>query len=59
MRTTLDIEDDLLLATKELARKERVSASKIEAGGFRPFTSVNSRIVTNNKVNQLRDDEGV
>ncbi len=84
MRTTLDIEDDLLLATKELARKERVSVGKVvsrllratlsgtasetskqnggkevKVGGFRPFTSVNSRIVTNDTVNQLRDDENI
>lgn len=84
MRTTIDIEDDLLLATKELARKERVSAGKVvsrllraalsgiaspatgqtghgakKVGGFRPFAAADSRIVTNDQVNQLRDDEGI
>lgn len=29
MRTTLDIEDDLLAAAKALARRERVSASQV------------------------------
>jgi hypothetical protein len=29
MRTTLDIEDDVLMAAKELARRERSSAGKI------------------------------
>jgi len=29
MRTTLDIEDDVLIAVKELARRERVSAGRI------------------------------
>ena len=29
MRTTLDIEDDVLQAAKELARRERVSAGRI------------------------------
>ena len=29
MRTTLDIDDDLLVAAKELARRERSSAGKV------------------------------
>ncbi len=29
MRTTLDIDDDLLLATKELARRERRTAGEV------------------------------
>jgi hypothetical protein len=29
MRTTLDIDDDILLAAKELARKDRVSAGRV------------------------------
>jgi len=29
MRTTLDIEDDVLIAVKELARRERVSVGRI------------------------------
>ncbi|MBW1732095.1 MAG: antitoxin [Deltaproteobacteria bacterium] len=28
MRTTIDIEDDVLIAIKEMARRERVSAGK-------------------------------
>lgn len=29
MRTTLDLDDDLLMATKEIARRERTSAGKV------------------------------
>jgi hypothetical protein len=29
MRTTLDIDDDILLAAKELARKDKVSAGRV------------------------------
>ena len=82
MRTTIDIEDDLLEAVKEIARRQHVSAGKVisrllraalsgtEQGGmasdseyavegFRPFVSMSGRIVTNEKVDQLRDDEGI
>lgn len=80
MRTTINIEDDLLLATKKLACKEPVAGkvvsrllrialsgvgsettaqngpiAKSKAGGFRPFVSADSRIVTNDEVNQLRE----
>ena len=82
MRTTLDIEDDLLQAAKEIARRERTSAghvvsrllrsaltqprvpdagpSKEQAiGGFRPFTSPSGKVVTNENVDHLRDQEGI
>lgn len=79
MRTTIDIEDDVLAAAKELARMQNVSAGQIvskllrnalageaaqdgletrQIGGFRPFPARNS-IVTNDKVDQLRDQEGI
>ena len=83
MRTTLDIDDDVLNAAKELARRENVSAGqivsrmlrdvltgKLQGGqghpaapaiavaGFRPFAP-RGQVVTNDKVNQLREDEGV
>jgi hypothetical protein len=79
MRTTLDIEEDILATVKELARKENVSVGKIisrlarealtkksvsqknassKVGGFRPFASRNV-LVTNEAVNELRDQEGV
>lgn len=79
MRTTIDIEDDVLAAAKELARLQNVSAGQIvsrlmrnalaggqsqgqpeprRVGGFRPF-SARGELVTNDKVDQLRDQEGV
>lgn len=79
MRTTIDIEDDVLAAAKELARQQNVSAGQVvskllrnalaggggqmqlearRVGGFRPF-SARGTIVTNDKVDQLRDQEGI
>lgn len=79
MRTTIDIEDDVLAAAKELARLQNVSAGYIVSkllrdalagghrqildseklvAGFRPFPAC-GRLVTNEQVNELRDQEGV
>ena len=83
MRTTLDIDEDVLNAAKELARRENVSAGEIVSrmlrdvltgrlqgapgyptapavgvAGFRPFAP-RGQVVTNDAVNQLRDDEGI
>lgn len=86
MRTTLDIDDDVLHAAKELARRERSSAGAVlsrlargaltggpagsdratprspkkptAVGGFVPFPP-RGHVVTNDKVNELRDIEGV
>lgn len=87
MRTTIDIEDDVLAAVKELARLHNVSAGHIVSklmrealagrqfqdrpdqnlskrseagvvGGFRPFPA-RGVLVTNDAVNDLRDQEGV
>lgn len=82
MRTTIDIEDDVLAAAKELARLQNVSAGRIVSrllrealagagrqdrlgypelwgiGGFRPFPARGAP-VTNDLVNDLRDQEGV
>ena len=79
MRTTLDIDDDVLAAAKELARLQRKSAgqvvsqllrralagqedgpleNKTAVGGFRPFPSRGVPI-TNEKIDSLRDDEGI
>lgn len=80
MRTTLEIDDDLLAAAKELSRLQRVSAGqmvsqllrqaltgaaaapvlrrKAAPSGFRPFAA-RGQVVTNDKVNELRDLEGV
>jgi hypothetical protein len=79
MRTTIDIEDDVLAAAKELARLQNISAGQVvskllrnalaggqpqiqletrKIGGFRPFPA-RGAMVTNDKVDQLRDQEGV
>lgn len=81
MRTTLDIDDDVLEAAKELARTEHSSAGKVVSrllrlamsgsqegatrvaeqavvGGFRPFKP-SGRLVTNEAIDKLRDQEGV
>jgi ribose 1,5-bisphosphokinase PhnN len=78
MRTTLDIDDDVLRAAKELAQRERVSAGQVVSrllrqamtasgsqgpvtpvgvAGFRPFSSPNPQVVTNEQVNALRDQD--
>lgn len=84
MRTTVDIEDDVLQAAKELARQQQVSAGQVisrllraalsgaptdkapspEAGatniaGFRPFAAEGQRLVTNDQIDQLRDQGGI
>lgn len=81
MRTTLDIEDDVLAAAKELARRGHTSAGRVISDlarraltlpapatgkarepaalyGFRPFPS-RGGVVSNEKVDRLRDEEGV
>lgn len=80
MRTTLDIDDDVLDAAKEMARREHSSAGKVVSrllrlamsgakegsageagpvvGGFRPFAS-SGRLVTNEAIDTLRDQEGI
>lgn len=82
MRTTLDIEDDILAAAKELARRGHTSAGQVISAlarraltqpaaasantaqepealyGFRPFPS-RGGVVSNEKVDQLRDEEGI
>jgi hypothetical protein len=82
MRTTLDIEDDVLLAAKELARRSGSSAGQVISRlarqaltqaqassvpgatepeavyGFRPFPA-RGKVVTNDQVDKLRDDEGI
>ncbi len=79
MRTTLDIDDDVLQAAKERAKRERKTAGAIVSEllrqaltapvappaivreepalfGLRPFPA-NGRIVTNEMINKLRDDD--
>jgi hypothetical protein len=83
MRTTLDIEDDVLAAAKELARRQGTSAGQMvsrllraalsgtaatnlspaesppSVGGFRPFPALSGRLVTNEQIDQLRDETGL
>lgn len=84
MRTTVDIEDDVLQAAKELARQQQVSAGQVisrllrialsgapadkasdfgdeveHPAGFRPFAAEGRRLVTNEQIDRLRDQEGV
>jgi len=79
MRTTLDIEDDVLLAAKEIGRRTRASIGKVLSDlarrsltrrspssvkeeratyGFRPLPREPGRIVTNEMIDRLREDEG-
>jgi hypothetical protein len=80
MRTTLDIEEPVLNAIKELAHRQRRTAGAVASEllrraltqptdgvrdapahyGFRPFAAAASEsTVTNDQVNQLRDDLGI
>jgi hypothetical protein len=83
MRTTLDIEDDVLAAARELARRQGTTtgqmvsrlmraalsgaASTDQAGagatpsvvGFRPFHARAGAVVTNEQIDQLRDEAGL
>jgi hypothetical protein len=84
VRTTVDIEDDVLQAAKELARQQQVSAGEVisrllrialsgtatgsaagagagegSVAGFRPFAAGDQKLVTNEGVDRLRDQEGV
>jgi hypothetical protein len=84
MRTTVDIEDDVLQAAKELARQQQVSAGQVisrllraalsgapadtapspgagagSIAGFRPFAAQGQRLVTNEHIDQLRDQGGI
>jgi hypothetical protein len=82
VRTTLDIEDDVLAAARELARRQGLSAGQMVSrllrsalsgasrdlapaasppavGGFRPFPSQAGHVVTNEQIDQLRDEAGL
>jgi hypothetical protein len=83
MRTTLDIEDDVLAAARELARRQgtttgqmvsrlmraalsgAASTDQAAAGaassvvGFRPFHARAGAVVTNEQIDQLRDEAGL
>ncbi|QPN70937.1 hypothetical protein [Synechococcus sp. CBW1108] len=83
MRTTLDIEDDVLAAARELARRQGTTAGQVvsrllraalsgapstgqaaaeappSAAGFRPFQARAGVVVTNEQIDQLRDEAGL
>lgn len=80
MRTTLDIEDDVLQAAKEIGRRTRSSTGKALSDlarqaltqprartvkeekalyGFRPLPAAPGKIVTNEQINRLREEESV
>jgi hypothetical protein len=81
MRTTLDIEDDVLAAARELARRQGTTAGRmvsrllraalsgassagpaeepITVAGFRPFQAADGAVVTNDQIDQLRDEAGL
>jgi hypothetical protein len=80
MRTTLDIEDDVLAAAKELARRQGTSAGAMVSlllraalggsttaqpsvegtvAGFRPFPAKAGQLVSNDQIDQLRDEAGL
>lgn len=81
MRTTLDIDDDVLLAAKEIARRNGETAGQVVSEllrraltqtpartrgvreaeafyGFRPLPS-RGRVVTNELIDRIRDEEGI
>jgi hypothetical protein len=84
MRTTLDLSDDVLMAAKELAKRQNRTAGQVISElariglrgpananphdnglaeppsfyGFVPIPS-NGKIVTNEYINQLRDELGI
>jgi len=81
MRTTLDIDDEVLRAAKEIARRRRSTAGAVisdlarqailglakqpqgvaetaEFYGFKPLPA-GERVVSNETVEQLRENEGV
>ena len=83
MRTTLDIEDDVLAAARELARRQGTTAGQMVSrllraalsgaastgqasaeappgvAGFRPFQARAGVVVTNEQIDQLRDEAGL
>ena len=80
MRTTVDIEEDVLQAAKEIGRRTRASLGKVLSDlarqsltrpsqstvkearatyGFRPLPAIPGKIVTNEMIDRLREEEGV
>lgn len=76
MRTTLDIEEDILQAVKELAEHEKTTAGKVlsrlarkgllgdQPRGMRsrngvPILPSRGRVITNELINRIREEEGI
>jgi hypothetical protein len=82
VRTTLDIDDDVLAAARELARRQGTSAGQMvsrllraalngsafpqppaaaspRVAGFRPFPARAGQVVSNDQIDQLRDEAGL
>jgi hypothetical protein len=83
VRTTLDIDDDVLAATRELASRQGASAGQMVSrllraalngsaalglptadspsgvAGFRPFPAQAGQLVTDEQIDQLRDEAGL
>jgi hypothetical protein len=61
VRTTLDMEADGLATAKELARLHGLPAgeSTPAVAGFRPFAAHDGRVVSNEQIDQLRDEAGL
>lgn len=78
MRTTLDIDEDVLLAVKELARHGKTTAGKVISRLARkglngdaqksrkityrngvPILPTRGRIITNELIDQIREEEGI
>ena len=53
MRTTLEIDDDLIAAAEELAPRQ------VAVAGLEPFAAKPGVVATNDQVNALRDSEGI
>lgn len=80
MRTTLDIDDDVLAVVKDLARRSDETAGRVLSGlaraaltspkptagvgeehafyGFKPLPA-NGRLVSNDEIERLRENEGI
>ncbi len=50
MRTTIDIEDDILMAAKEIARQRRISIGKVISDLARKAMTQNSRFANRGDV---------
>ena len=64
MRTTLDIEDDVQVVSRLLrvaltGEGDRADAGSVLVAGFRPFGAANPKLVTNEQIDQLRDQDGL